>query len=149
MYCMESFYEKQNVTNCMMINEDEMLISLQNKMVIYNLDTQMEKVVLESDSGQAFFIDMCMIPQNPGSNPYFILHTGRGIQLVNAAIGRCYDLVLDEQEFNMNKTLSVVPVDASDLDQGFWLCQINVTKETGKQVVKAFDFETEFMQGLK
>ena len=46
MYCMESFYEKENVTHCMMINEDEMLISLQNKMVILNLDTRAEKNVL-------------------------------------------------------------------------------------------------------
>ena len=49
----------------------------------------------------------------------------------------------------MNKTLSVVPVDATDLDQGFWLCQINVTKETGSQIVKAYDFDIHFMQGLK
>ena len=42
----------------------------------------------------------------------------------------------------MNQTLSAVPIDANDLDQGFWLCQINVSKQTGVQVVKAFDFDT-------
>ena len=65
MYCMESFYVKQNVTHAMMINEDEMLIALENKMVILNLDTREEKNVLEADSGLAFFFDMCKIPQNP------------------------------------------------------------------------------------
>jgi len=127
-----------------------MLISLQNKMVILNLDTRSEKIVIEAQSGSAYFIDMIKIPQSPGADTYFILHTGKGIQLVNTVKGRCYDLVLDEQaEFNVSRTLSVVPFDAQDLDQGFWMCQLNVTKETGKQVVKAFDFDARFLTGLK
>ena len=80
------------------------------------MDTREEKIVFDCDDSNTF-IDMIMIPQNPGANPYFILHTGRGVQLVNAALGKSYDLVLDEQaEFSANKTLSVVPIDASDLD---------------------------------
>ena len=79
MYCMESFYEKENVTHCMMIDEDEMLISLQNKMVIFNLDTRAEKNVLQAESGMSFFFDMIKIPQVPDVDPYFILHTGRGV----------------------------------------------------------------------
>ena len=96
MYCMESFYEGKNVMNCKMIDEDQMLVCLQERMIILNLDTRAEKIVLEAESGTAFFIDMCKIPQNPGTNPYFIVHTGRGVQLVNAKLGKCYDLVLDE-----------------------------------------------------
>lgn len=79
MYCMEAFYEGCNVTDCALIDEDEMLVSLQNKMVILNLDTRSEKIVLEAESGIAYFIDMAKIPQSPGADPYFILHTGKGI----------------------------------------------------------------------
>ena len=67
------------MTNCKLINEDEMLVALQNKVVILNLDDKPEQVVLEPESGSAFLIDMSKIPLNPGSEPYFILHTGKGI----------------------------------------------------------------------
>ena len=95
-YCMESFYEGQNVTNCMLINEDEMLVSLPTKLVILNLDTRQEKILIQADSGAAYFIDMCKIPTNPGEPDYFIVHTGKGIQLVNTGKRRCYDLVIDQ-----------------------------------------------------
>ena len=62
MYCMESFYEGQNVMNCKMIDEDQMLVCLQKRMIILNLDMRAEKIVLEAESGTAFFIDMCRIP---------------------------------------------------------------------------------------
>lgn len=43
-YCMESYYEDKNVTNAIVINEDELLLSLfmegQNKLVILNLETK-------------------------------------------------------------------------------------------------------------
>lgn len=112
----------------MLINEDEMLVSLPSKLVILNLDTRQEKIVIQADSGAAYFIDMCKIPSNPGEPAYFILHTGKGLQLVNTDKRRCYDLVLDQQaEFNVSRSLSIVPIDDQDLEQGFWMCQIDNT----------------------
>ena len=62
MYCMESFYEGYNVTNAVVVNEDEMLISYssqegQTKLVILNLDTKEEKIMIHPDSA-AYFHDI-------------------------------------------------------------------------------------------
>lgn len=82
MYNMESFYEGINVTNSVIINEDELLISLQtekwNKLVILDLETREEKVVIEP-SNAVDILDICRIPCNEGEAPYFILHTCKGI----------------------------------------------------------------------
>lgn len=46
MYCMEAYYEGQNVTNAAVINRDEVLISVQaenkNRLVVFNLETKVE-----------------------------------------------------------------------------------------------------------
>ena len=49
MYCMESFYEGLEVTNCKELNEEELLLSIQQeqqKLVIFNLDTREEKLII-------------------------------------------------------------------------------------------------------
>ena len=82
MYTMESYYEGISVTNSVVINEDEMLLSLHteewNKLVILNLDTRQEKVILEPESA-AYYIDLATIPRNPDFPLYFIAHTGKGV----------------------------------------------------------------------
>lgn len=100
MYSMESFYEGLNVTNSVFIDEDTMLVSLEsseedwNKLVILDLETREEKVVISPDAAYTI-LDICRIPLNPTDeekNPYFIMHTGKGIQLVNPAKLKSYDL---------------------------------------------------------
>ena len=62
-------------------------------------------------------LDICQIPCNEGDTPYFILHTGRGILIVNTAKCRSYELAYNEQtNFNVCRSMSVVPIDADDLD---------------------------------
>ena len=83
MYCMESFYEGQNVTNARVVNEEEMLVSYTTsegatKLVIINLETREEKVVIHPDAS-AYFLDLRKIPSSPGSSPFFIVHTGKGL----------------------------------------------------------------------
>ena len=83
MYCMESFYEGFNVTNAVVVNTDEMLVSYttdeeQTKLVIINLDTKEEKIMIHPDSA-AYFHDIQRIPCNHGCSNYFIVHTGKGL----------------------------------------------------------------------
>ena len=109
MYCMESYYEGVNVSNSVVINDDEMLLSLQsddwNKLVILNLDTREEKVVIKPDPS-IYFIDIIPIPSNPGDTPYFILHTGKGIQIVNTEKQKSYALASNMQtNFNVSRSL--------------------------------------------
>ena len=81
---MESYYEGHNVSNVRLINQDEMLVSYTNtqdqstKLVIINLDTKQEKVLIHPDAS-AYFLDIAMIPSSPGSSPFFIVHTGKGL----------------------------------------------------------------------
>ena len=44
--------------------------------------------------------------------------------------------------------MSVVPIDEEDLDQGFWLCQID-NGASEQMVVRAFDFKADFVASLK
>ena len=66
----------------MVINEDELLISLfvegQNKLVILNLDSKEEKVVIAPEQA-VYFLDICKVPGNPGGGNFYIMHTGKGI----------------------------------------------------------------------
>jgi len=122
---MESYYDGQNVTNATVINEDELLLSLfmegRNKLVILNLDTKEEKVVIAPDQAVCF-LDICKIPGNPGGGNFYILHTGKGIQLVDTETCKAYDLAVNEQtNFNVCKSICVQAIDPNDPDQGFWL----------------------------
>ena len=48
-------------------------------------------------------LDICQIPCNEGDTPYFILHTGRGILIVNTAKCRSYELAYNEQTNELNR----------------------------------------------
>ena len=43
--------------------------------------------------------------------------------------------------------MAVSPIDANDLDQGFWL--VHIDNCIGQQKVKAFDFDERFVRGLQ
>ncbi len=87
LYSMESYYEESNIINAVMINEDELLLSFYtfddesgnsiNKLVILNLETKEEKMMIDLKSVQVF--DICTLPGQPGGGKFFILHTGKGI----------------------------------------------------------------------
>lgn len=73
----------------MLINEDEVLISLQDmedqsqcRLVILNLDTREEKIVLELDNA-IYCIDICKIPCRPDLPLFVIMKTVNGIMLVD------------------------------------------------------------------
>ena len=131
---MQSYYEGINVTNSMLVNEDEMLLSLEftdedggedaswHKLVILDLDTREEKIVIAPEAA-VNILDICRIPCfGEDENPYFIMHTGKGLQLVNPTKLRSYDLAMNAQtNFNVCRSIAVVPIDQDDLDQGFWL----------------------------
>ena len=82
MYTMESWYEEISVTNSIVVNEDELLLSLHteewDKLVIFNLETRQEKIIVEPESA-VYFIDLRAIPRNPDFPFYFIAHTAKGI----------------------------------------------------------------------
>ena len=126
MYCMESYYEGTNVINAKEINEDEMLLALcnegENKLVILNLDTREEKVVIKPDEC-VFILDMIKIPSNPN---FFALHTGKGITLINVVKCKTYELAFNTQSnFNVCHSLAITPIDNDDIQKGFWLAQID------------------------
>ena len=95
MYCMECYYEGQNVTNAAIINQDEVLISVQaenkNRLVVFNLETKVEQVIREP-CGSLICMDFCLIPQIMDATPYYILHTGEGLELVNTEKRKTYQL---------------------------------------------------------
>ena len=94
-------------------------------------------------------MDIAKIPSSDENFPYYILHTGKGIQIVNTDKQKFYDLAVNEQSsFNVCRSISIQPLDQSDLDQGFWLTQINNGKSM-RMGVKAFDFDARFIRGLK
>ena len=135
-YLMESYYEGFNVTNSVLLNEDEMLVSLERyeedengqesswyKLVILDLDTRGEKIVIAPEAA-VNILDICKIPCFGGEdeNPYFIMHTGKGLQLVNPSKLRSYDLAMNAQtNFNVCRSIAVIQIDPDDDDQGFWL----------------------------
>ena len=97
------------MTNSVLINEDELLVSLQKdewcKIVILNLDTQTEKVIIEPENA-VYCLDMAKVPQIDGMPPYFIMHTGKGLTLVNAEKRKTYDLAQNNQtNFNVCRSI--------------------------------------------
>ena len=81
--CMgEEYYPGVNVSNAVILNEDEMLLSIQeeaaSRLVIINLDTKEETVIIEPDKDFQV-LDMCKIPMLQGEPSYFIMHSARGI----------------------------------------------------------------------
>ena len=149
---MQSHFLGINVTNCTVLNEDEVLCSLQsddcNKLVVLNLDTLEVKIVIDTDVA-IYFLGIGKIPSSDKNFPYFILHTGKGISIVNTDKSKCYDLAATAQaNFNVCRSISIQPMDPDDPDQGFWLTQID-NGSTMRMGVKAFDFDAGFMRGLK
>ena len=58
--------------------------------------------------------------------PYFIMHSGKGLTLVNVQKGKTYDLAFNDQEsFNVCRSIQVVEIDQNNPDNGFWLAQID------------------------
>ena len=149
MYIMESHFAGSNVTNCVIINEDEVLCSIQDdevcKLVILHLDTKEEKIVIQPER-EIYFLDIVAIP---GISSFFVMHTGRGIHLIDADHQKTYDLCHNEQNnFNVCRSLSVQQIDQEDPEQGFWIAQID--NGTAHQMqVKSFDFKSNFIQALK
>ena len=158
-YAFVSFFNGTNVTNAIFINEDEMLVSLQtgqeNKMVIFNLDTHVSKVIIDPENG-VYCMDICKIPQTQGMDPYFIIHSGKGLTLINVRKGKTYDLAFNDQEnFNVCRSIQVMEIEQGNPDAGFWLAQIdNGVVQSGEnpddrgQKIKAFDFDAAFMSNL-
>lgn len=67
---MESFYVGDNVTNAVVINDNELLLSLhsgtednrnKNKLVILNLETKKEDTIIDEENS-VYFLDVCKIP---------------------------------------------------------------------------------------
>lgn len=149
---MESFYEGVSVTNSVVVSEDELLLSLHteewDKLVIFNLDTGKEKIIEEPESA-VYFIDLKAIPRNPDFPFYFIAHTAKGIQLINADKRKSYDLSNNTRSnFNVPCSISMAQIDPDDPEKGFWL----VTTDRDNQdnhVVKAFDFDENFVRSLR
>ena len=111
MYTMEAFYEGINVTNAVEANEDELIISLQteeqNKLVIVNIDTKEEKIIIEPESA-TYFLDMVKIPSSTESQDYFLFHTAKGLQIVNPNKRKSYDLAQNSlSNFNVCKSLQI------------------------------------------
>ena len=128
-YCMESYYDGINVTNALVLNEDELLLSTlhegQNKLIILNLETKQERIIISPEAA-VYFLDICKIPGSPGGCNFYILHTGKGIQLVNAEQQKAYDLATNVQtNFNVCRSICIQSIDPEDPSQGFWLAQID------------------------
>ena len=84
-----------------------------------------------------------------GETSYFIMHSARGIILVNPTKKKTYVLSHNEQSnFNVCKSIVAESIDPEDPSQGFWLAQIDNGKSM-EQAVKAFDFKDDFMLALK
>ena len=152
MYCMEQYYDNTNVTNAVHIGGDELLLSLQtdteNKLVILNIETKEERVVIEPQNG-TYILDICKIPSlTTDEHPFFIMHTGKGIQLVSSATQKAYDLAYNNQtNFNVCRSIQVIPLNGDDPEEGFWLVQIDNGGMV--QTVKAYIFNENFMAGIK
>ena len=95
MFTLESFYEGHNVNNAVAINEDDLLVSLHkkgwNKFIIFNLETKDEKIVIDEEDAY-FALDIIKIPSSPAGAPFFIAHTGKGLQLIDAVKKKSYNL---------------------------------------------------------
>ena len=105
MYCMEAYYQNINVSRAVLINDDEVLVSLQDiedqsqcRLVILNLDTREEKIVLKPDNA-IYCIDICKIPSRPDLPLYVIMKTVNGIQLVDTQKQRHYDIATNKSNF--------------------------------------------------
>lgn len=152
LYLMQSHFLDMSVTNCAIINEDEVLCSIQhqesNQLVILNLETMEQKLIIEP-TGALYILDITKIPSGDAANPYFILHTGKGISMVNVQNFKTYDLALNQQvNFNVCRSIDTTPIDPEDPDQGFWFVQI----DNGSSIqmrIKAFDFGEKFVRSLR
>ena len=99
MYCMESYYEGMNVTNAVQIDEDEMLVSIiendtDMRVCKIHLDTREETIIIPA-ADNYYVLDISLIPFSVDDSCYsslFLMHTGKGIVLVNAVKGKTYML---------------------------------------------------------
>ena len=121
LYMMQSHFLDQNVTNCAVIDEDRVLCSIQEpnnegRLVILNLDSFEEIVVIQPDV-QMYILDITRFSSGDGVSNYFILHTGRGVKLVNVENAKCYDLANNSQgNFNVCRSIDTALIDPSDPD---------------------------------
>ena len=145
---MESYYEGCNVTNALQIDDDEMLVSIiendtEMRVCKINLDTRNETMIIPPQD-KVLVLDISLIPFSEDAaskNAFFLMHTGKGIFLVNAIKGKKYLLAQNEQSnFNVCKSIAVESLEADDPSQGFWLCQIDNGLEM-QQMIKAFLFD--------
>lgn len=89
------------------------------------METFEEKVIIHPN-GALYILDITKIPSGEETNPYFILHTGKGISLINVANYKTYDLALNTQvNFNVCRSIDTALIDAEDPEQGFWFVQID------------------------
>jgi len=71
------------------------------------LDTKEEKVIIAPEAA-VYFLDICKIPGSHGGSNFYVLHTGKGIQLVNAEKRKAYDLATNTQtNFNVCRSICV------------------------------------------
>lgn len=109
LYLMQSHFLDQSVTNCCVINADEVLCSIQsetlNRLVILNLETFEEKTLIEPDNA-LYILDILKIPSGELNLPYFFMHTAKGIKMVDSTAGKVFDLANNTQNnFNVCRSI--------------------------------------------
>lgn len=67
-------------------------------------------------------MDITKIRSGDHEDPYCIVHSDKGLQIVNVKVGKAYDLCINEQmNFNVCRSIDVQPTDQENPDGGFWL----------------------------
>ena len=105
-----------------------------------------ELIIDQKESVYAF--DLEKVP-GTGDDAYFIMHTGKGLSLIDPANKKIYDLRFDDNtNYNMCQSISLTLVDDENPDRGFWLANIVNTNPFAPEI-KVFDFNEEFIAHLR
>lgn len=148
----ESYFKGCNVTNCEVIVGDLLLCALNDEdgiSKIMTLNVEDESVDIVIDHGkEVYAFDLERVPGG-GENVFFILHLNTGLELIDPMSKKSYNLRMDKNEnYGVCRSVTTSLIDDEDPDRGFWLANIDNTNPFAPEI-KVFDFNSQFMEGLK
>ena len=84
---------------------------MEGTLLILNLESKATSVVVRQEH---YFFDMAKVPSQDDQIPYFILHTGGGLQLLDTRKGRLFNLADNAQDnFDVCRSISIQSIEQS------------------------------------
>ena len=148
----EVFFVDHNVTNAEIVKGDMLLCTMNDTEEISKLmtiDVCEKKTELVIDWEETVYsYDLKKIP-GTGEDPYFILHQGNGLYLIDPINKKNYNLRYDDSaNYTTCRSVAMNLVNEEDEERGFWLANIDNSNQFSPEI-KVFDFDSRFISELQ